>query len=378
MGVRPSMRVLYLLPGFSLGGAELGLLTLIDGGLFKDMNLEVVGISGAGSGLIPELKARGVSHRALSSDKKRSLLQIAQAGLSLRRLIKDFKPDVLLMSLPLANIVGRLFSIGAGTSARISFEHSIAYDRLSYGPILRLLSFRVDAVMADSQTTLDSVRRFLGGGRNMPEWVVPLLSFASDKQRKTEYTLRIPVRVLCVGRLSPEKNHACALKAFALLRSRGWDIQGIIVGNGPEMDRLQKMAGDLGLANFVCFRGWQMDWDEEAFSSDVFLSTSLREGLCLAVAEAMSFGLPVVSTNVGGIREYACTNRNIVFVEENEPKDIADALERLLCDGSLRRRLGCQAAIDMQKAYGAENVRVRFNEIRGEILSYVRSREEVE
>lgn len=363
-------RLLYLLPGFYIGGAELGLLTLIDGGFFKDIDIEVAGVFRGTGALMPELEARGIRPKILRDKKRHTPWQICRAGLALRRELRRFNPDVLLMSLPLANIVGRLFSIGSKTSYLVSFEHSIRYSRALYGPILRALAFLVDAVMADSRNTLQSTRQFLGQDKTRPEWVVPLLSLDERGACKSDYDLHTPARILSVGRLVPEKNYACALEAVARLRDRGHDVHYTIIGDGPELSRLQETARTFDISNRVHFKGELLGWSQTALESDVFLLTSTREGLCLSVAEAMHFGLTVVSTNVGGIREYASDGKNIIFTEGNKPEAVMAALERVLNDDTLRARLGRQATTGIRKIYGTERVTARLHEIRQHLLSH--------
>lgn len=115
-------------------------------------------------------------------------------------------------------------------------------------------------------------------------------------------TARHPV-VLVVQRLEPEKDTATALRAFARagIGADGWTLE--VAGAGSEMPKLEALAGELGLAGSIRFLGEVRDPDSLYARASLFLATTPREGLGLAVIEAMAHGLPVVATGAGGHHE---------------------------------------------------------------------------
>ena len=109
--------------------------------------------------------------------------------------------------------------------------------------------------------------------------------------------------LLAVSRLAPEKNISLALRVLALVRNRFPDTGLVIVGSGPEENKLRALVKKLNLEGAVAFVGWQNDLASFYKTSNVFIQTSLFEGYGLALVEAGLSGLPIITTPVGIARE---------------------------------------------------------------------------
>ncbi len=101
-----------------------------------------------------------------------------------------------------------------------------------------------------------------------------------------------------VGRLDPIKDHPTLFRALAVLRERGMDARLLVVGEGPEEERLRELAGE-----GVDFLGNRTDVPRVLQALDLFVLSSLNEGISNTILEAMATGLPVVATRVGGNTE---------------------------------------------------------------------------
>jgi glycosyltransferase involved in cell wall biosynthesis len=104
-----------------------------------------------------------------------------------------------------------------------------------------------------------------------------------------------------VGRLVPVKDHRRLLEAFAIVLSTHPHCRLEILGEGELKEELEEHARALGVSESVCFRGFSREIPEFLSQLDVFVMSSLSEGLPLAVLEAMAAGLPIVATGVGGV-----------------------------------------------------------------------------
>jgi glycosyltransferase involved in cell wall biosynthesis len=142
-------------------------------------------------------------------------------------------------------------------------------------------------------------------------------------------------RVLYVGALVRQKGVDVLVKAFSLLREQ--DAELVIVGDGVERGRLERMCRELGVK--ADFRGYLVDIGAALRDSDVLVLPSREEGLGLVLLEAMARGVPVVATRAGGIPELVVDGENGLLVEREDPEGLAEALERLLRDQALARRL---------------------------------------
>jgi len=119
--------------------------------------------------------------------------------------------------------------------------------------------------------------------------------------------------LLSVGRLAPEKNLTLALEVLARVRD-GYDKTGlVIVGSGPEEERLKSYAKKLGISEAVDFVGWQDDLVSYYKTANAFIQTSAFEGYGMALVEAGLSGLPVVTTPVGIATKLIHTKDALIF-----------------------------------------------------------------
>ena len=151
--------------------------------------------------------------------------------------------------------------------------------------------------------------------------------------------------ILSVGRLVPQKNHADLLRAFARVKERHPDWELEIYGQGELRDELEDLALELGLEPAGIFRGLRSDIDVAYRDAAIFAFPSLFEGFGLALAEAMSFGLPVIAfQECEGARNLFRDGEAGFLVERDATLDgLTDALMRLVEDANLRERLGAGA-----------------------------------
>lgn len=147
-----------------------------------------------------------------------------------------------------------------------------------------------------------------------------------------------------VARLDKVKDQAGLLDAFKLLQERAGqqDIgcRLIIVGGGPEHDDLQRRVEQLGLTQTVRLLGNRSDVAALLAESDVFVLSSIAEGMPLTLLEAMASGLPVVATDVGGVASLVENGTAGTLVPPRDPQTLADALGAYVADEALRRRHG--------------------------------------
>jgi glycosyltransferase involved in cell wall biosynthesis len=157
--------------------------------------------------------------------------------------------------------------------------------------------------------------------------------------------------VLLVARLVEKKGIDLLIRAAALLRVRGADFMVRIAGEGPEWARLQRLAHELGVADRITFLGplTESEVRAEYRRATVFalpcqlLPNGDRDGLPNVLLEAMSHGLAVVSTTLGGVREAVVDGESGLLVAPRDEVALGAALQRVLADGALRARLGTKA-----------------------------------
>jgi colanic acid/amylovoran biosynthesis glycosyltransferase len=152
---------------------------------------------------------------------------------------------------------------------------------------------------------------------------------------------RVP-HVVCVGRLVHLKGQALLIEALAELARRGVESRLTLVGDGPKRAELEALARRRGVSERVRFAGavGQDAIRDHYRAADICCLPSLAEGLPVVLMEAMALEVPVISTRIMGIPELVEHDANGLLVTPGRLDELTEALERLIADPSLRRRLG--------------------------------------
>jgi glycosyltransferase involved in cell wall biosynthesis len=147
-----------------------------------------------------------------------------------------------------------------------------------------------------------------------------------------------------VGQLRPEKNYPELLAACRHLLDEGLPIRGLIVGGGPEHDKLQAMVRDKGLEHHVVLLGQVKDVRPALLAMDIFVLTSSSvETFSNAALEAMSMEKPVVLSNIGGAAEMVVEGMNGCLYPSGDIAKLVTVLRRLVADEAIRQMMGKMA-----------------------------------
>jgi glycosyltransferase involved in cell wall biosynthesis len=146
--------------------------------------------------------------------------------------------------------------------------------------------------------------------------------------------------VIQVARLDYLKDHATAVRTLAAVRRSRPDARLVLVGDGPERGPVEGLVAQLGLGAHVIFLGMRADVPRLLAAADLFLLTSVSEGIPLTVIEAMAAGLPVVATAVGGLGEVIEHGRSGFLAPARDADTLAGPVVRLAGNPELRRQVG--------------------------------------
>ncbi|MFH1245579.1 MAG: glycosyltransferase family 4 protein [Candidatus Omnitrophota bacterium] len=160
---------------------------------------------------------------------------------------------------------------------------------------------------------------------------------AQDKTAfKKNYHLEITAPLIgTVARLSSVKGQRYLISAMERIHKENPAVQLLLVGDGPEKNKLTQMVEDLGLEKNIFFVPATLDTSMPLSLMDVFVFPSLLEGLGLAIIEAQAMGVPVVATDVGGIYTLVKDGVNGFLVPPKDSKALAQAILKLLKDKEL-------------------------------------------
>ena len=228
--------------------------------------------------------------------------------------------------------------------------------------LIRLFQ-QIDAVHCVSQEMLNRMVRDFGleeeiGFVNRPAIDIQKFGFRNEKI-STDKTI-----VISTGRLEYVKGFVFAFLGIQQLVIEGIDVEYRIVGGGKEEEYLRFLIQRLGLENSVKLLG-PLSPDKvglELAQADLYLSSSLSEGISNAVLEAMAIGLPIVSTNVGGMPEVIENGLTGLLVEPYAPEQIADAIKRFIEDPNLKVRCSANARKLIESDYSFNRLGQVFDE----------------
>ncbi len=341
------MKILHVITTLGVGGAEKHLLWLVGGQLDAGHDVSVIYLKGGGE-LAGGFSALGVSLRMVPWDRP-DPFSLRRAVKELAVFIDQWQPDIVHTHLLKADTVGTLAARRAGVDAIVSSKHNDerALLRWPVGAIHGWLAKRMVRTIALS----DCVAAFTAEHGRVDPGRIRRIYYGVDAERLQPTHDRAAVRrligldddapvAICVGRLALQKDHATLLAALA---EGPPQLVLLLVGGDPfgdGMPRLQERAEELGVVDRVRFLGIRHDVPDLLGASDVFVLSSLWEGLGLVLLEAMAVGLPIVATGVSAIPEVVQDGVTGWLVPPADPAALAAALETSLADPAERRRRG--------------------------------------
>jgi len=155
----------------------------------------------------------------------------------------------------------------------------------------------------------------------------------------------------------------------ALLDPRDPPAHLVVVGDGEERARLDELASRLGLNQRVHFLGWRSDLETILPELDMVICASKNEGTPVAIIEAMAAGVPVLSTDVGGVADLVTHGETGWLVRAGDPPALAQAIQHLLGDAALRARLAAAGRPVALERHGVEGLIRRVEALYTDLFS---------
>jgi colanic acid/amylovoran biosynthesis glycosyltransferase len=180
--------------------------------------------------------------------------------------------------------------------------------------------------------------------------------------------------ILCVGRLVHLKGQSLLIDAVGVLRGRGIDAHLTLVGDGPKRTALEQQARRVGVADAVTFAGATGQDAVRAFyeAADVFALPSMAEGLPVVFMEALAHELPAVASRIMGVPELIEDERTGLLITPGRLDELVAALERLLSDPELRRRMGTEGRRRVIAEFDVDRSAARLHDLFASMPGVVR------
>ena len=354
------MKVIHLISGGDTGGAKTHVHTLLQG-LNRHIRADMVCFTDGP--FVQEARALGIRTEVLPGSPLRALK-------ALRAKIRREGYDVIHCHGARGNLMGAMLKRSTGLPVVTTVHSDPKLDymgrplaALTYGNFnawaLRRIPYRIGVsdAMGDLLISrgLDPQQMFtIYNGIDF----TPRSPRLTRREFLDSLGLNWPDDAVIVGiaaRLNPVKDMGTLLRGFAIAHERQPQLRLIIAGEGPDEAMLRDLAGQLGVANEVCFAGWLTDTDSFYNALDINTLTSLSETFSYAITEGARFALPTVSSRVGGIPYLIDHGANGFLFEPTDHEALGHHLAELAADPALRRRLGNRLLEKGRAEYSIEN-----------------------
>lgn len=288
---------------------------------------------------------------------------------ALARLLRQVRPDVVHTHAWGTLIEGLVAARLARVPRVVHGEHGTLQLRPYQRWIQRAAWGRADRVLSVSTLLAERMSRETGYPAGRIHTIrngVDLSRFGRTDRAGARDELGLAADAIVIGtagRLVPVKDHRTLLEAIASLRRAERRVALLIAGDGPLREPLQAAAAALGIGDQVRLLGHRPQIERVLAALDVFVLSSVSEGLSNTILEAMASSLPVVATNVGGAAELVVDGATGLLVPSRAPQALADALARLLDAPPLRRTMGQAARRRAESEFALPSVIRKYEQL---------------
>ena len=291
----------------------------------------------------------------------------------LRRLIAAEKPDIIHFNSTNAGVFGppaaKIFPAAPPAPKVVYTAHGFPFNepgifkKILYVPLEFFAGFFRDKIICVSEADRHSALKYRiappGKLAVVHNGVDPNFPFFSAEEARRRLGISLRNGELLIGAIVnfyPNKGLEYLIDAAALVLKNRPNVKFILVGAGPEKEKLEKQIRNLNVQNEFSLLPYQEDGGRFLPAFDVVVSSSVKEGLPYALIEAALAGRPVVAADTGGCGEIVKDGETGILVPAKNPEKLAEAIEALIGDEKLRKRMGEDARRRAEKEFAIERM----------------------
>ena len=329
----------------------------------------------SGGGKLEEVLAREHIRHIYADIRTKSELspKVIKSFLWLKKFLREEKVDLIHAHTRVTQVL----------SALLSFYCKIPYVTTCHGFFKRRIGRRIfgcwgKKVVAISEAVKDALIKdfnvkeekiaLIHTGIEVKRFLLGVPEGEKARMRYAWNLKRAPV-IGAIGRLSPVKGQDILLRAARLFTKDFSDVNVLLIGDGPDKERLKKLCSTLGLSKNVVFAGSVTDTSKALSIMDIFVLPSIKEGLGLSLAEAMASGRPCIASRVGGIESLIEDGVTGMLVEPGNPEDLARAVKYMLTNKDKTEIFKEKAREKVINDFNIEEMTARIEKMYEDILS---------
>lgn len=369
------IKVLHIIPALEvIGGAEkLATEICINLDKKKFTTSIVTFYSTNNNTFIEKLKKNNI--KIISLDKKIGFdLSII---FKLYKVFKEYKPDIINTHLDILPYV-ILPAILRKIKVKVHTVHSIASKEISSKFRKKIVGFAYKHLKYIPIGICDHVKKSIQEEYNLKSYQVQCIYNGVDTDKficNKEYIFDKKAVFINVGRMSKAKNQILLIEAFKLVSEQNKNIRLHIIGDGELRKTIEKKIKELDLENIVILKGIRNNIAKELNNASVFVLSSDYEGLPLSVLEAMSSGLPIISTNAGGVIDIVENNVNGIIVEKRDKQKLANAMIKISKDKNKMEEMGRNSYL-LSKKYTLRQMVKKYEDLYIDLLKKRKDKDE--
>ncbi|MCX6745808.1 MAG: glycosyltransferase [Candidatus Parcubacteria bacterium] len=346
------IKIVYIISSFALGGAERLLLDLCRKLDKEKFEIYICSVTGGGP-LLGEFEKLDVKVKVFQKKTKLGLGVIWQ----IFKYLKSIKPQIVHTHLFGGDTWGRIAAIWARVLIIIVTEHNMNLDESWLKKKIKLiLSWFTDKIIAVSQGVKEytiKIEKIKPAKIEVIYNGIDLEKFAWRGFKPIGFA---NIKALVVARLHEQKGHKYLLEAMPLICEKYPNFILNIVGTGNLLKNLKEQAANLGIINKVVFWEQQLEIEKILPQMDLFILPSIWEGLGIAIIEAQAVGVPVLASNIGGLKELIEHKKTGLLFEPKNPQAILKTVDLLLSNPDLVKQMVENAHNQVKEKFSLEQM----------------------
>jgi len=357
------LRICHIISGDLWAGAEVMVFHLLKG-LKKYSNLKLSAILLNEGILAEKLRGLGIPVNIFDENK----LSFFQLYKEIKKKINSDPPNIIHSHRYKENILSFLCSRNIKSVKLIATQHGLPEPYEGHKKLKNILTSGFNQFILKKY-----FHKFGVVSKDIEETFIGKYGFLKEKIKVIHNGIEIPKNINLkndnqfvigsAGRLFPVKDYPLMVNIAWEVLKQANNIQFKLAGEGPEYLRIRNLIEEFSLNGNFVLEGFMEDLTPFYHKLDIYLNTSLHEGIPISVLEAMSHGIPVIAPRVGGLKEIITDGVDGFLIESRNAKDFAQKCLQLYLDRNLRLKMGQAAREKIVNEFSLENMADQYHRL---------------